>query len=183
MFHVKGNCSSEMKDREKREDLGYNSCPCIHIGGWGGINVTAVLQCCFNSNLRTSLMLQWIRIRLPMQGRRVWSLVWEDPKCRGTTKLSRGNCWSPQVLGPVLCTKRTPRWEAHAPQQRGAFTRHEKKSRRSNRDPAQPKTNKQASHLRIQVKAPGTLHGPKTFGIFFLHLKVISLQLIKINEK
>ena len=34
---------------------------------------------------RASLVLQWLRIRLPMQGTRVRALVWEDPTCRGAT--------------------------------------------------------------------------------------------------
>ena len=34
----------------------------------------------------TSLVMQWLRIRLPMQGTRVQALVWEDPTCRRTTK-------------------------------------------------------------------------------------------------
>ena len=33
-----------------------------------------------------SLMVQWLRICLPMQGTRVRSLVWEDPTCRRATK-------------------------------------------------------------------------------------------------
>ena len=32
---------------------------------------------------RASLVAQWLRIRLPMQGTRVRALVWEDPTCRG----------------------------------------------------------------------------------------------------
>ena len=32
-----------------------------------------------------SLVVQWLRIRLPMQGTRVRALVWEDPTCRGAT--------------------------------------------------------------------------------------------------
>ena len=35
---------------------------------------------------RTSLVAQWLRIHLPMQGIRVRSLVLEDPACRGVTK-------------------------------------------------------------------------------------------------
>ena len=35
---------------------------------------------------RTSLVAQWLRIRLPMQGTWVRALVWEDPTCRGATK-------------------------------------------------------------------------------------------------
>ena len=34
-----------------------------------------------------SLVAQWLRVRLPMQGTRVQALVWElDPTCRGATK-------------------------------------------------------------------------------------------------
>ena len=33
-----------------------------------------------------SLVVQWLRIRLPMQGTWVQSLVQEDPTCRGATK-------------------------------------------------------------------------------------------------
>ncbi|XP_049553025.1 vesicle transport through interaction with t-SNAREs homolog 1A isoform X3 [Orcinus orca] len=32
---------------------------------------------------RASLVAQWLRVRLPMQGTRVRALVWEDPTCRG----------------------------------------------------------------------------------------------------
>ena len=33
-----------------------------------------------------SLVAQWLRICLPMQGTRVGALVWEDPTCRGATR-------------------------------------------------------------------------------------------------
>ena len=36
--------------------------------------------------LGTSLVAQWLRICLPMQGTWVQSLVWEDPTCLGATK-------------------------------------------------------------------------------------------------
>ena len=39
----------------------------------------------------TSLVAQWLRIRLPMQGTRVQALVREDPTCRGATKPVRHN--------------------------------------------------------------------------------------------
>ena len=32
-----------------------------------------------------SLVVQWLRICLPMQGTQVRVLVWEDPTCRGAT--------------------------------------------------------------------------------------------------
>ena len=36
--------------------------------------------------LGASLVAQWLRICLPMQGMRVRALVWEDPTCHGATK-------------------------------------------------------------------------------------------------
>ena len=35
---------------------------------------------------RPSLVAQWLRICLPMQGTRVQALVWEDPTCRRATR-------------------------------------------------------------------------------------------------
>ena len=35
---------------------------------------------------RASLVAQWLRIRLPMQGTWVRTLLWEDPTCHGATK-------------------------------------------------------------------------------------------------
>ena len=37
-------------------------------------------------NLGTSLVVQWLRIRLPTQGTWVRALVREDPTCRGAAK-------------------------------------------------------------------------------------------------
>ena len=34
----------------------------------------------------TSLVVQWLRIHLPMQGTQVQLLVWEDPTHHGATK-------------------------------------------------------------------------------------------------
>ena len=75
---------------------------------------------------RASVVVQWLRIRLPMQGTRVRALVWEDPTCRGATKPMRHNYWAcaletashnywarePQLLKPVrlepmLCSGRS----------------------------------------------------------------------------
>ena len=39
-----------------------------------------------NIEYRASLVAQWLRICLPMQGTRVRALVWEDPTCRGATR-------------------------------------------------------------------------------------------------
>ena len=35
---------------------------------------------------RASLVIQWIRIHLPMKGTQVQSLVWKDSRCQGATK-------------------------------------------------------------------------------------------------
>ena len=84
-------------------------------------------------NLGTSLVAQWLRIRLPMQGTRVRALFREDPTCHGATKLVRHNYWAcalepashnywahtPQLLKctrlePLLCNKRSHRNEKPA---------------------------------------------------------------------
>ncbi|KAJ8789313.1 hypothetical protein J1605_021840 [Eschrichtius robustus] len=39
----------------------------------------------------TSLVAQWLRIRLPVQGTRVRALVQEDPTCRGASNPVRHN--------------------------------------------------------------------------------------------
>ena len=58
----------------------------------------------------TSLVAQRLRIRLPMQGTWVWSLVWEDPTCHEATEpVCRSP--SPRALGSVLCNKRSHRSE------------------------------------------------------------------------
>ena len=49
---------------------------------------------------RASLVVQWLRIRLPMQGTRVRALVREDPTCRRATKPAHHNYWA-CALGPV----------------------------------------------------------------------------------
>ena len=66
----------------------------------------------------TSLVAQWLRTRLPMQGTRVRALVWEDPTCHRATKPMRHNYWGcvlqllkPVHLEPVLHNKRSHRNE------------------------------------------------------------------------
>ena len=80
----------------------------------------------FETKGRTSLVAQWLRIRLPMQGTRVQSLVQEDPTCRGATKpvhhsyractlepashsygARMPQLLKPARLDPVLCNKRS----------------------------------------------------------------------------
>ena len=69
------------------------------------------------NELKNSLVAQWLRIHLPMQGAHIQALVREDPTCRGATKPVRHNYWA-CALEPVShnywspCTTTT---EAHAP--------------------------------------------------------------------
>ena len=90
----------------------------------------------------TSLVAQWLRIRLPMQGTRVWSLVQEDPTCHGATKPMHHNYWTCtleptshnywacmlQLLKPTPRAgapqqEKPPQWEACAVQWRVAPAR------------------------------------------------------------
>ena len=43
---------------------------------------------------RASLVAQWLEVCLPMQGTRVWALVWEDPTCRGANRPVSHNYWA-----------------------------------------------------------------------------------------
>ena len=60
-----------------------------------------------NESQGTSLVVQWLRIRLPKQGTWVWSLIREDPTCRGATKPVRHNYWA-CALEPVSCNYWSP---------------------------------------------------------------------------
>ena len=84
-----------------------------------------------NTALGVSLVAQWLRIRLPMQGTRVRALVQEDPTCRRATKPVRHNHWACVSLratttearvprARALQKEKPPRWEARALQQRVA---------------------------------------------------------------
>ena len=54
----------------------------------GGYTTEYIYQ---NNEIGTSLVAQWLRIRLPMQGTWVRALVQEDPTCHGATKHARHN--------------------------------------------------------------------------------------------
>ena len=103
-----------------------------------------------NPQMWTSLVVQWLRIRLPMQGTRVQSLGQEDPTSRRATKPTSHNYWArapqllkpacsracvPQLLSPHAATteahaprarapqqEKPPQWEARALQRRVALT-------------------------------------------------------------
>ena len=78
----------------------------------------------------TSLVVEWIKICLPMQGTQVWSLVWEDLTCRRATKPVCHNSWAcmlkllqPLCLEHMLCNKKPPRWESLCLQQSPSTTK------------------------------------------------------------
>ena len=67
-----------------------------------------------NPKSGTSLVVQRLRICLPIQGTRVWSLVQEDPTCRRATKPMCHKYWAcmlqllkPVHLEPMLRNKRS----------------------------------------------------------------------------
>ena len=90
-----------------------------------------------------SLVVQWLRIRLPMQGTRVQSLVLEDPTCCGATKPVSHRYWA-CALGPVshnywarvLQLLKHTRLE---PVLRNKRSHSNKKPTHCNEDPTQPK--------------------------------------------
>ena len=52
---------------------------------------------CIKISKRTSLVVQWLRIHLPMQGTWVPSLVQKDSTCCKAAKLMHHSYWSPHV--------------------------------------------------------------------------------------
>ena len=75
------------------------------------------------SSWGTSLVVQWLRIRLPMQGTRVRALVWEDPTCHGATRPVSHNYWACASGACAPQQERPRQWEARAPRWRVAPTR------------------------------------------------------------
>ena len=72
-----------------------------------------------------SLVAQWLRICLPMQGTRVQALVWEDPTCSGATRPVSHNYWA--------CAS-----GACAPQREAAITRGRDNERPAHRGESWP---------------------------------------------
>ena len=58
---------------------------------WTGKKILCSFPFEQNMEREASLVAQWLRIHLPMQGTRVRALVWKDPTCRGATKPVRHN--------------------------------------------------------------------------------------------
>ena len=124
---------------------GFSCCEAWTLGVQASVVVAYRLSCSVACGIfpdqgsklcpRTSLVVQWLRIRLPVQGTRVRALVQEDPTCCRATKPVHHNYWAcvPLLLSPCATTTEAcaPRaralqqekplqWEAHAPQWRVA---------------------------------------------------------------
>ena len=61
----------------------YKKKECLYACNWVTLLYSRDWHSIGNQLYRASLVAQWLRICLPMQGTRVWALVWEDPTCRG----------------------------------------------------------------------------------------------------
>ena len=92
---------------------------CPSTDGW----ITTVLEShtmeyylAIKRNEGASLVVQWLRIRLPVQGTRVRALVREDPTCCGATGHVRYNYWD-CALEPTSHNYWAHRPTARAPQQ------------------------------------------------------------------
>ena len=75
-------------------------------------------------SVQTSLMAQWLRIHLPIQGTQVGSQVQEDPTCHWAVKPV---ATTPKFHDSTACTlqQQPPlQWEAHAPQPERAVPTH-----------------------------------------------------------
>ena len=90
-------------------------------------------------NAGTSLVAQWLRVCLPMQGTQVRALVWEDPTCRRAARPVSHNYWAcasgacaPQQERPRQWEARTLRWRV-AP-----ALRNWRQPSHRNEDPTQP---------------------------------------------
>ena len=114
-----------------QEGANHTTLPLWSFSPWNRSEWWAVTNWKLNRWLKTSLVVQWLRIHLPMQGSRVWSLTREDPMCLGATKPMSHNYWAsapepgthnswvhvlqlqkPEHLEPVLHKEKPPPWEA-----------------------------------------------------------------------
>ena len=68
----------------------------------------------FKLHSRISLVVQILRIHLPMQSSRVPSLAQKESTWCKTTKPVCHNYWSPLTLEPMLCDEKPLQWEATA---------------------------------------------------------------------
>jgi len=111
-----------------------------------GGNLEEIIIIKVNSHLWTSLVVQWLRIRLSMQGTRVLFLVREDPTCCRATESAHHKVTEPEMdPRDTAAEAHSPR--ARAPQEKPPQLNEEEpllatnreSPRAANRDPAQQK--------------------------------------------
>ena len=121
---------------------------------------------------QASLVAQWLRIHLPMQGTRVRSLTREDPTCHGATKPMRHNYWAwalehashnywvhvPQLLKPARLEPVRHNYWARVPQLlKPARLEPVLRNKRShNNEKPVPRNEKSSPRSPQLEKAPGT---------------------------
>ena len=74
-----------MKAGRERETYAVHDLMSQGISLYSGIQEKLGYSLITKLSCRCSLVAQWLRTCLPMQGTRVRALVWEDPTCRGAT--------------------------------------------------------------------------------------------------
>ena len=92
------------------------------------------------NSTRTSLVVQWLRIHLPMQGPGVWSLIREDSTCYGQPNpcATTAKPMYPRIC--VLQQEMPQKWEVHAVQLESSLSApNQRNPVHSNNDPEQPK--------------------------------------------
>ena len=83
MWNLKYDTNELMYETEQTHRRRKQTCGCGGGGegeGWSG---SLGLE---GANYWASLVVQWLRVCLPVQGTRVRALVWEDPTCRRATR-------------------------------------------------------------------------------------------------
>ena len=116
-YHEDKRCLTPVKVLQNRNNKLYRTLYLLgNLHGWSLLIFMMTLW--QNYYYGASLVMQWLRIHLPMQGTWVRALGREDPTCRGATKPVRHNYWAhvpqlpkPTHLEPVLCNKRSHRDE------------------------------------------------------------------------
>ena len=116
------NITSFVQRRFKKKQIKRN----IKIREEGSLrNVNEqIFSYLLRNNYGASLVAQWLRICLPVQGTRVWALVQEDPTCCGATKPVSHNYWAHVPGARAPQQEKPPQWEARALQQRVAPARY-----------------------------------------------------------
>ena len=81
--------------RNKSKELSEEGALCRKARGWMDLRIWKRTTGATIKKARgASLVAQWLRICLLMQGTRVRALVWVDPTCRGATRPVSHNYWA-----------------------------------------------------------------------------------------